>query len=342
MKHLTKFGSVPALGLAMLLLCLVVPSGAQAQSFTDDQFADGDWSAQFCPDVPMVMNSSFVAVQDAAAGNGEPSRHVAHTYDARIYLCHLRATAIVAPSQSAIAAIDFALDGQYDQSTNSSASCFAYGALVRQNGVFFQVRPFWQACSGDGWESFNSSLAAADFVRVDQNEEAEVQHPDFSCGGAPIELGFITGNQTGRAQQVREGLTTEAWADNWAARVQPGESCAPLPPPPAPYQCYDILDHSQDLHPGRRVATDQFGEMESRFGHPVALCNPAAVGEEYSEDQSENETHYVCYQTLGRNRDRPRRVVISNAFDQDNELVLGGRDMICLPSSKRVVERAEE
>jgi len=339
---MNKFAGPPILGLALLLLCFVVPSGAQAQSFSDDQFADSDWVTELCPNVPLTMNSSFEVVQDMGDGNAAPSRHISHIYDARIELCQMRVGAIVAPSQNAIAALNFRLEGAFDDRTESSANCFAYGPLIRQGSTYFRISPYWQTCGGQGWASFNGSLSASDFVRVDRNEEAELQHPDFSCGAVPIELGFITANQTGGATQVSQPLTTMGRADNWGARVEPGDSCAPPPPPPAPYQCYDILDHEQDLHPGRREVTDQFGEMEVRFGHPVALCNPARIGDEYSEDQTEEETHYVCYQVLGRNRDGPRRVVVSNAFDQDNELILAARDMICLPSSKRMANEQEE
>lgn len=339
MIQISNVWAAPVFGLALLTLSLIAPKGATAQTFSDDNFVDSNWATELCPNVPLTNNSSFRVTQDTGNGNSAPSRHITHEYDTRIELCQLRSSAIVAPSQNEIAALNFRLDGEYEDATPGTAQCFAIAPLIRQGGEYFRATPFWSTCRNQGWISSTASFAAEDFVRIDRDDAGEPQHPDFSCGATPIELGFATGNQTGSATAASSALTSVARVDNWVARVESGESCTP---PPAPYQCYDILDHSQDLHPGRRVATDQFGEMESRFGHPVALCNPAAVGDEYSEDQRENEVHYVCYQTLGRNRDGPRRVVISNAFDQDNELVLGGRDMICLPSSKRVVERAED
>jgi len=342
MKHATQIVGAPIVGLALLLFCLVAPSGAQAQSFSDDQFVDGDWGTELCPNVPLVIDSSFVVSQDISNGNAAPSRHVEHNYDLRIHLCQLRVGAIVAPSQNAIAALDFSLDGRYDDRANTSDGCFAYGPLIRQGGTYFRIERFWQSCNDQDWQSTTSSLLAEDFVRVDMDERADIQHPNFSCGAEPIELGLISANQVGGTVAVDDGRTTEGSLDNWNAWVEAGDSCTPPPPPPAPYQCYDILDHSQDLNPNRLPTVDQFGEMNVRVGHPVALCNPASVGEAYRADQTGEETHYVCYQVMGAARERVQRVEISNDLDQGNIMVIAGRDMVCLPSHKRVIERAEE
>jgi hypothetical protein len=322
---------------ALLALALTaVPAAASGQSYSDPTMAPSNWSAQLCPGVPLVTPvSNYSTSLDANAGNPAPSMHIEQTYDARIHVCHLRNNAIADPGSNSITSINFAMAGRIDAITpENTGACIQFRPLIRQNGVYFRGTPFPSACQNNGWMTGNIALSAADFTRSDTDASAQVQQPDFSCTGAPIELGFADLNQTGGARRSRTPWQVVAHADDWSATVRTGEACPSSAGPPNPFMCYDILDHERDLYPMDRGVIDQFGESAVRLGHPVALCNPARFRAEYPDDPVDPENHLVCYEVLDRGRGESQNVVIHNRLDQENAMVIGAMDMLCLPSQK--------
>ena len=108
------------------------------------------------------------------------------------------------------------------------------------------------------------------------------------------------------------------------------------------FKCYGVRP-LQDFAPLRVTLTDQFEKQEVTVLRPVSLCNPVekCLGDECTVPVHPKE-HLTCYRTQD-DPDTPdfqrRHVLVSNQFGDQRLIVLKRQNLLCLPSSKTVLER---
>ena len=76
---------------------------------------------------------------------------------------------------------------------------------------------------------------------------------------------------------------------------------------------------------------------------PVSLCNPVTKCHDgVCTEPVHPEEHLTCYQTTdveGTPAFQRRRVLVSNQFGDQQLTVVRRQDLLCLPSSKKVLDR---
>lgn len=97
------------------------------------------------------------------------------------------------------------------------------------------------------------------------------------------------------------------------------------------YQCYKILEHGNNP-PNNVTLEDQFVSTEDVTGPPVRLCNPV---DKNGEGIPHRNVHLVCYKLPPADID-PISVTVRNQFTDGEVLVIGDRDMLCVPSLKQI------
>jgi hypothetical protein len=107
------------------------------------------------------------------------------------------------------------------------------------------------------------------------------------------------------------------------------------------YQCYRVAKAEQ-LKPENIVVADQFGKSEIVLGMPVMLCNPSVKvhnGKTYGV--LNQKIHQVCYTIVKQGEQQPmRRVRTANQFTTA-EMMVGPRQMFCVPSYKTLLDGKE-
>ncbi len=202
--------------------------------FSDDTFDDSDW-------ILIVRTTgwggSAVGQQATEGGNLGDHRAVVTRHNGApgggttcVYGLSLRNGAVYNPSvQGAITSID------YEEDARPTASGQSTGPVICQGSDCYVSFAGSTSPLGD-WQTIQRGrLVAEDFVRVDPsvggNGLVADAHPDFSAGGAPLELGFyrsicVNGGTFG----VGAGQS-EAGIDNWLVRVN-RRTLAPSSPGP--------------------------------------------------------------------------------------------------------------
>jgi len=125
--------------LVLFLIIGTISSTALAQQFSDSTMNPSGWNSQLCPNVPSATaNSAFQVSADTMAGNPAPSLKIKHTYDRRVFVCHLKNGATVDPSVASINEIEISMYGMFDDfSTTFTRACIGFRPLIKQGGVFF-------------------------------------------------------------------------------------------------------------------------------------------------------------------------------------------------------------
>jgi hypothetical protein len=105
------------------------------------------------------------------------------------------------------------------------------------------------------------------------------------------------------------------------------------------FKCYAAFPQTR-FQPFNVTLTDQFENEEVRVLRPVALCNPVVKcvpGKDCTEISNPDD-HLTCY-ALARSSNRFSRaeVVVSNQFGEQQPLTVLDRDILCVPSTKKVV-----
>nr|MDP9121649.1 hypothetical protein [Acidobacteriota bacterium] len=203
----------------------VTAAGAQTAplTFTDGTFNDGDWTAKKIADTTAGQGATFSASQDKVNGAPAPSRLTVHSYNlGLIRVAHLKSGSTYTPAAGgAIGSLSYSYDLRY-YGPEPGILGVAYALLLRQNGTYY-IGP-QDAIRNDAWErSARQNLTAADFQRVaDDGPGQGPAHPDFSCAGATIELGYQTANSNPNAGSQDK---TTSGLDNWSVSVVEPQPC---------------------------------------------------------------------------------------------------------------------
>lgn len=191
---------------------LAGPVQAATVVFSDDTFANADWTAAKIIDTTAGQTASFAAGQVASGGNADAYRQVNHVYDAGIIAVgHAKTGAVYDPAASgAILAIAYSYDLIHQDPPPGQA--VAYGIALFQGGSVYSA-PLDNIFPAT-WTSFGASgLTAANFTL---RAGAGPATPDFSAAGAPITFGYASfNNNTGGAP----GLVRVSGIDNWQVSV---------------------------------------------------------------------------------------------------------------------------
>lgn len=179
--------------LALFLLAFGLAAGpAHASSIV---FADGDFSTWTAQAIVGGVGGQTAAPQ-AVGGNPDAFLAVTTMTGAVTFTAHLNPAFVYDPSLGAIDFIEASLDFRNIDSFGQGQG--VYTVLVEQAGSYFVAGNFITGSSVFTWQSRSmSQYAPADFVRLAGNGSL-----DFGTTGAPITLGFVTGNDGGNGIRV--------------------------------------------------------------------------------------------------------------------------------------------
>jgi hypothetical protein len=204
-----------AVSLFALVLCSAAAT-AQTSSFSDGEFLPTNWS-----DVMIVGDATDAFTTSTVGSGGSPGayRLTMHLvgFGTLIRVAHVNMTASYAPAtQGAITGIDFSFAADH-----FTAGAFRYTLLVLQNSTYYATNAFDDAVS-NAWVVFqHQGFTAAGFTKIAGSGPAQ---PDFSTGGSPIQLGYMTHNSDPHSPPG--AYAAVSGIDNWSVQIH----SAPLPP----------------------------------------------------------------------------------------------------------------
>lgn len=195
---------------SVVVAIAAAPAMAQPLTvFSDADFAPDDWTLEIALDT--TGGATVSPSQDLTGGNPDAYRRVMHDYCAGTLIAgHFRAGAVYDPSsQGAINRISASWD--FIQFDPPPAQAVGYGLILKQNDSYYV--PFSaRAVFDEVWTHAEQlDLRPVDFQRV---SGAGGFFPDFSDFGAPISLGYYSGNTS-----TGECLHRDSGIDNWSASV---------------------------------------------------------------------------------------------------------------------------
>jgi hypothetical protein len=201
---------------AAAIAAAAAPAGAQiGVAFRDGTFADADWAATVISDTSAGHVGTFLAQQVGAGGNPGAYRYVRHNYCQGAFIVgHLRAGAVYDPAVQGAATT---ISGSYDLThiNPPPGQGVGYGLLLRQGDTYYAVAA-GDTVTGTGWAAFVAApTPASGFQRV---TGLGPEQPNFSATGAPMQLGYYSGNTS-----TSGCLQRESGIDNWAVVV--GRAC---------------------------------------------------------------------------------------------------------------------
>jgi hypothetical protein len=198
--------------------------------FSDSTFTTGWVDTILSPSTLGRTSSSILGT----GGNPATSRtttqafpFVAPSTTGRIWVAHINSSSTYNPTtQGSITSLSFSYDLIFYKSLSSTNSGgIGYALLAFQNGTYYST--IGDAARFEAWTAFpHAPVAAADFSRIDGTGPDK---PDFTCGGAPIQFGYVTLNSN-----PTSSLTTTASAtavggiDNWKVDVKSAPCCASI------------------------------------------------------------------------------------------------------------------
>ena len=223
--------------LSLISVVATIAAGtAVAQSASDNTFLDANWAlTQFTAG----NGGSSTAAQSLAGGNPGAFRNVTDVLNAAPVGLNtiVLSTSIYTPFtynpavSGAIASIN------YSEDAACTASCFGSGqstgpALLQGGNRYILSSSTVVTGPSATWTNHAlSGLTAADFGLVNVTAGGSIfdntQHPNFSAGGAPIQLGFFRANGTSVSGP---GYTLSAGIDNWQVTVAAGAPAATIVP----------------------------------------------------------------------------------------------------------------
>ena len=210
---MTRHAASVAVVLA-LLAAFAPPALAQTTTFSDATFLDADWTVTV-----EVINLGGTATgnQVASGGTSGPYRRIVNTLNSAagfgfantVYGFHQRAGALFNPATSGpISSIDYS-----ESSIRLVGGVQACGVALKQSGVIYYGPGFLTPTPFNLWApTTQTGLTAAMFDALAPG----VQTPDFSVGGAPIQLGFYRANSTSVGG---DGGSTTGGIDDWVVSV---------------------------------------------------------------------------------------------------------------------------
>ena len=209
-----------------LVLATVSPAGAQTAS--DNTFLDANWAlTQFTAG----NGGSSTAAQSLAGGNPGAFRNVTDVLNAAppALSTIVLSTSIYTPFTYSPAVSGGIASINYSEDAACTASCFGSGqstgpALLQGGNQYILSSSTVITGPSATWTNHAlSGLTAADFGLVNVTAGGSIfdntQHPNFSAGGAPIQLGFFRANGTSVGGL---GYTLSAGIDNWQVTVTAG------------------------------------------------------------------------------------------------------------------------
>lgn len=244
-----------ALFLALLgLLALAAVSPAAAQSFSDNSFTSG-WVTGVYAQAPAAPLVTAVAVPIAGTPN---RRRLTHNffYGYSIFATHLRSGFVVTPSAGAITNMQF----QYTlQSVNGLQG--AYSPLIFQSGKYYALA-FFDGANATA-QTYGHTVTAANFalLRPDGSRDTS-QHPDFSCQGAEIVLGYYTGNSNGTTMPAPTPIAGVSDLSNFSVNVTTEPCLNPCCPP------WNVTSIKNQLH------LNQPGLVPSNYSFTIVPSAP--------------------------------------------------------------------
>lgn len=169
---------------------------AHAVTFSDTSFANANWTAEILTYPHSDPSATFAAGQVSTGGDPGAYRQTTHNYTGpsqSITVGHLGVGDIYDPAGGAITRLDYAFDLAFFDFPGTGgvpSNAVGYGALIKQGGQYFTAPSVVTVSSS--WAHFAFSVTAADFTLAGGG----VGGPDFSAAGAPIQVGYFTGNGT--------------------------------------------------------------------------------------------------------------------------------------------------
>lgn len=116
----------------------------------------------------------------------------------------------------------------------------------------------------------------------------------------------------------------------------------PIPMAGNHWQCYRVVEGPM-LKPETLSIGDQFGRTRTVLARPVMLCNPSTkIHGDKKYDVEYPERHLVCYTPVKQQADPTKRRVKINNQMAPATLVIGERQMFCVPSSKKRIDAPDQ
>jgi hypothetical protein len=197
---------------AVSLLGFAIP--AHTATFEDSTFPNSDWDSIKIVDTT-GNDAFFDAYQQATGGNPDEYRYVRQEYTlGTIMVAHLNDHTIYDPSmEGALETVDFSYDLIHLDPPPGQA--MAFSLVLLQDGSYYGGP--WDDIYAELWTIFeHEDLVATDFtLRAGDGPP----HPDFSSGGPPINLGYVTANSSTGGLVMREG-----GIDNWTVTLHPSST----------------------------------------------------------------------------------------------------------------------
>jgi len=179
----------------LVLLCLGIfaVSHTSAQTFSDNGFANTDWTGTKINDTTAGQSATFTASQTLTGGNPGAFRETTMSYGVgNILVADLNSNFTYnLATQGAIDSISYSYD--LNAFTTGISGAIGYDLLVYQDNSYY-VSNIEDVSTANSWVNFShDGLLAPDFTLVDG---AGPTHPDFSTSGSNLTFGFASGNGT--------------------------------------------------------------------------------------------------------------------------------------------------
>ena len=183
----------------LLALLFGVASHAGLITVNDGTLNDIDWAGSILTNTNNA-SATFTANQVVFGGNPNFFRQTTHTASPNgAGYNTIRINDVYQPltiTGTGIVSIDFSFDTIYFNPNNSQYPGMGYQAAIFQGGstfaessaIFNAITPIWTTNTRNG-------LTANSFCLTNNSNAQDCTiHPDFSVAGAPIKIGYITGN----------------------------------------------------------------------------------------------------------------------------------------------------
>lgn len=208
----------------LILAILGMASPAGAQIFTDNTFTT-NWSTFVHAQAPPLPTVTAVAVPFPTTLPNR--RRLTHNFflGSTIFAIHLNSAQTYTPSSGAITNMQFRYTLQSVPGPNGTAIQGAYAPLVTQSGKYYALAAFDGANPAAQTYTHNMSAASFALIKADGSRDT-TQHPDFSCQGAPITIGYYTGNSNGTVTPAPVAIVGVSDLSAWRVALTT-EPCAP-------------------------------------------------------------------------------------------------------------------
>jgi hypothetical protein len=178
--------------IGVILLANCVAAGQTVQ-ITDDQFLDGNWTHYLRPD---SESGSQTISRQVTADNPTGYQEGIHTWsNGTIRTAHILSGQTYTPSSKGpITSVDLGFAFRMTTGSGNNKNTQA-GLLLRQGGQTYVYALLQTFSASSTWNSASfTGLTTSDFGLVGAGGVNGNAHPDFSCTGGTIELGYTVVN----------------------------------------------------------------------------------------------------------------------------------------------------